>query len=282
MAPGHDGMSQADAKHELSRLADLPAAAIDLAETALLLAALHHPRRDRHRYRVLLAEMTAVVADRGAAAETVGDRVTALTDTLTGRYRLLGDDDDDGPDGASIMELLDRRRGPPCVLGLVWLHLGRRLGWAVEALAFPGRLLLRFADDNGQRLIVDPSAGGRCLDPAALRELLKLSAGAAAELEPAHYASLTNREVLVRLQTSVKLHYLRHAQIERAAETAEATLLFAPDELGLWREVGLMHLRQGNLPHAVAALEQFVARSPNTASRHRTSALLQELRQKLT
>ena len=225
--------------------------------------------------------MTAAIADRGAEAKTADRRMAAMAATLTGRYRLLGDDDD-GPDGDCIMQLLDRRRGPPCALGLIWLHLGRRLGWPVEALAFPGRLLLRFSGEDGRRLIADPFAGGRCLEPADLRELLKLSAGAVAELDPAHYAAMSNREVLVRLQTAVKLHYLRHGQIQRAVETAEATLLFAPDQLALWREVGLMHMRQGNLRPAVAALEQFVGRSPNTAARHRTSALLQELRQKLT
>ena len=47
------------------------------------------------------------------------------------------------------------------------------------------------------------------------------------------------------------------------------------------REAGLMHLRQGNLKASVAALEQFVARSPNSPARHRTSVLLQDLRDKM-
>ncbi len=271
-----------EAKSALTGLAGLGDEAIDLAETALALAALDHPRRDRQRYLSQLAEMTASLTDRALAAETAGQRAAALAEVLVGRYRLSGDDDEDEDDYANLMHLLDRRRGPAPTLGLLWLHLGRRQGWRIEALAFPGRLLLRLAGTDGARTILDPFAGGQMLDAAALRDLLKAAAGNAAELEPGHYATLSNRQVLLRLQTTVKLRHLRHAQLQRAAQAVESMLLFAPDEIALWREAGLIHLRQGNLKSAIAALEQFLARAPNSTARHRTSALLQELRQKLT
>lgn len=275
-------MSLADAKGELARMAQLSDADIDLAEAGLVLAALDHPRRDRQPYRSLLAEMTAALAERTLNADVAADRAAGLAAVLAGRYRLVGDEDEDEPDSTNLMRLLDRRRGAATILGLVWLHLGRRQGWAMAPLAFPGRLLLRLDGAEGSRAILDPCAEGRCLQAADLRELLKAASGSAAELEPSHYAALSNRDLLVRLQTAVKLHHLRHAQLPRAVATVEATLLFAPDQANLWREAGLMHLRQGDLPRAIRALEQFVARAPNSTARHRTSALLQELRQKLT
>jgi regulator of sirC expression with transglutaminase-like and TPR domain len=201
---------------------------------------------------------------------------------LAGDYGLVGDDrDDDDLDDGDLMQLLDRRRGPPLTIGLVWLHVARCQGWPAEPLTFPGPFLLRLTGAVGERVIIDPFRGGWRLDSVALRELLKARSGAAAELTPEHYATLSNRALLLRLQTTRKLRCLRHAQLARAVAAVEAALLFAPDQAPLWREAGMMHLRQGNLPAAIAALEQFVARAPNSQVRHRTCVLLQDLRRRL-
>ena len=272
----------AETREDLARMAQLPDDRLDLAEAGLALAALEPPHRERSHYRALLADIAAAVAGRATPADTAESRVAALADVLIGRYRIVGDDrDEDELSGANLMQVLDRRRGPPLSIGLLWLHLGREQGWPMDALAFPGRALLRVSGAEGQRVIVDPFSGGRVLAVADLRDLLKASAGLAAELEPCHYAALSDREVLLRMQTSVKLRYLRHAQLARAVETVQAMLLFAPAQFGLWREAGLIHLRLGDLPAAIAALEKFVASAPNSFARHRTSALLQGLRDKL-
>lgn len=270
-----------ETRRQLAELASLEDSAIDLAEAGLILARLDHPRRDRGRYRTLVDEMSAAVGEAGKRASSAEDRRAALAGGLVGRYHMVGDDrDDDELDSANLMQVLDRRRGPAITLGMVWLHVARRQGWTIEALAFPCHFLLRLEGADGRRTIFDPFWGGRCLDAAGLRDLLKASTGAAAELEPAHYAAQSNREVLIRLQTSVKTRYLRHAELRKALQAVDSMLLFAPDQFGLWREAGLMHLRQGNLKESIAALEQFVARAPNSPARHRTSVLLQDLRDK--
>ena len=244
-------------------MAQLSDDGIDLVEAALALAALETPRRERQHYRALLADMAVAVADLGRGAETAEARIGVLGDVLTGRFRVIGDDrDEDELSSANLMQVLDSRRGPALSLGLLWLHLGRGQGWAMDALAFPGQVLLRLSGIDGQRIILDPFRGGCILHVAELRDLLKASVGLAAELEPAHYAALSNREVLLRLQTSVKLRYLRHAQLKHAVKTVEAMLLFAPGQVSLWREAGLMHLRLGDLQAAIAALEVFVAHAP--------------------
>jgi regulator of sirC expression with transglutaminase-like and TPR domain len=274
-----------DPKRDLTRLGNLDDAAIDPAEGALALAMLDHPLHDRERYRTVLAGMTEAVALKAAesGAATATERAAVLAAVLTGPFGLEGEDrDDEDAENANLMDVLDSRRGLPITLGIIWLHVGRKQGWRLEALSFPAHFLIRLTDEAGGRVILDPHGGGRSLHAAGMRELLKASAGSGAELEPGHYAELANRDLLLRLQTLVKLRHLRQGLVRRATETVEAMLLFAPDHAGLWREYGLMQLRQGNLRAAITALEEFVARSPNSSARHRTSVLLQELREKLT
>jgi regulator of sirC expression with transglutaminase-like and TPR domain len=276
-------LSLVEAKRRLARVGSLPDSAIDLAESALLLASLDHPSRDLDSYLALLGDMAETLDRAAGQADDVQEKAAALTAILVGRFGLIGDDrDDDQQDNANVMQVLDRRRGPADSLGLIWLHLGRRIGWSVEPLSFPGHFLLRLSDLQGQRIIINPFWGGQQCDASGMRDLLKSATGLGAELEPTHYAVQTNRDVLLRLQTSTKLRYLRHAQLGPALRTVEMMLLFAPDQIALWREAGLMHLRQGNMRAAISALEQFVTRAPNSTTRHRTSVLLQDLRTRLS
>lgn len=279
---------QSQASQDLTRLVRLQDPAIDMAEAALALAQLEYPLRDRNQYRLQLMEQA------GELAEAIRARPVADSQTAQARAALLGgllrdrlrfrasDDDEDSEDPVNLISLLEKRQGPPLLMALLWIDAGRRQGWRIEPLAFPGATLLRLTDEDGGRVIIDAGGGGAPLSTVDLRGILKANAGIAAELEPGHYTEQSNRTFLIRLQTQTKTRYLRLGAMRRAIDTVEATLLFAPEQTALWREVGLMHLKQGNMMSAVEALERFVAQSPNSPSRQRTTLLLQELRSRLT
>jgi len=84
--------------------------------------------------------------------------------------------------------------------------------------------------------------------------------------------------VLIRVQTALKQRLLRLGRLDRALALVEGLLLVAPDQPPLWREAGLMHLRQGNPRGAVAALEQFVIRTTDLQARARALSLMAELK----
>ena len=265
---------------ELSRLPGQPDEAIDLAEAALALAALDRPSATRDRYRDYLGRMASELPPcRGDDPE---DCVAAMNEVIVGRHRFVGDSRDyDDLDNANLMRVIDRRKGLPVTLGILYLHLGRTRGWSMCGLGFPAQFLVRLQTADGRRAIIDPFDGGRRLDAAGMRTLLKALSGNGAELEPAHYAPVSNRDILLRLQNNIKLRLLRGGAMDKALSTVRAMLLFAPDHVPLWREAGLMQLRLGDLRSAVISLEQFVARTTNPQARHRTSLLLQELRGRL-
>lgn len=243
----------------------------DLAGTALLLAALDLPC-DPETFSARLDGLAA-----GLDGGTAEIRAARLAERLAG-FALDTCDEDHS---ANLMWVLDHRRGTPEALGVVWLEVAWRAGWSAEALAFPGPLLVRLKDEAGGRVIVDPVLDGMVLAPPELRALLKAQAGLAAELEPSLFAPLSNRDILLRLQNEAKLKALRSGRVAEALELVEAVLLFAPEQANLWREAGMMHMRLDNLPAAIAALEQFVARTGNGPAKRRTQLLLQEIRARL-
>jgi len=253
---------------------------IGLAATALALSGLDRPGTDPGAY---LGHLDDLAGDLTEAGESAPSRADALAAVLGGRHRYRDDDrDDDEIGNTSLMWVIDNRRGIGAALGIVGLEALRRAGWPVEALAFPHRFLLRLDEADGGRAIIDPASGWQRLEIPELRAILKAAAGLDAELAPSHYQALGNRDILVRLQNEAKTRLLRCGAVARAVAVIEATLLFAPDHVTLWREVGLMHLRLDHVPQAVAALEQFARRTANSQARHRILRLLQELRGRLS
>lgn len=258
--------------------------AIDLAETALLLAALDQPQQPLERYRHHLSLLARDTADLGGASAAEGDldaRAGALRRVLVERYAYAGDEESyDDLQNANLMRVIDRRRGLPVALAILWLHAARAQGWQAEGLNFPGHFLIRL-QLGARRAILDPFRGGEPLGPEALRQLLKAVQGAGAELEPGHYAACGNREILLRLQNNIKVRRLREGALERALEAVESMLLLDPGEGALWREAGLLHLRLDNLRAATFALENFLELAPADPRRGEAAALLARLRGKL-
>jgi regulator of sirC expression with transglutaminase-like and TPR domain len=258
---------------------------INLGEAALALAALDRPRvgleRYRHHLALLARETTEEVARRGGAASDLDDRIAALNAVLFDRYGYRGDTLTYGDlQNANLMRVIDRRKGLPVTLGILYLHTARAQGWHMVGLSFPGHFLVRL-DHDGRRAILDPFDQGKIREVADLRELLKAMAGADAELTAAHYEPVANRAILLRLQNNIKLRLIQNGHIDRAVEVVETMLMFAPDQAALWREAGMLHLRLDNLRAAIAALEQFMRREAGDAPRHHVAALVQDLRAKL-
>ncbi len=273
-----------DVESALRRVGGLPDAAIDIADTALLLAALDQPRLPLERYRhhlSLLARDAAELSSQQAAESELAGRLATLRRVIFEKYGYAGDEEtyDDLQNG-NLMRVIDRRRGLPVALGILAVHTARAQGWDVAGLAFPGHFLLQFQAGAG-RIVADPFNELRELQASDLRDLLKVLAGVEAELKPEHYAPVGNREILLRLQNNLKLRHLREHRPEQALEIVESMLLFAPDRHGLWREAGLLHAHLSNLRAAIVSLEHYLELAPLGGERQQANELLRQLRGQL-
>jgi len=277
-APATPFTDRATAEAFLRGLAGLGEARLPLAQAALALAALDRPRVDLARYHHHLA---ALVDEVGAAASRTSDRIEALNSVLIGRYGYAGDTlTYDDLQNANLMRVVDRRKGLPVALGILYIHAGRAQGWDVAGLAFPGHFMVRLEAD-GRRRIIDPFHQGRVREAAELRELLKSTVGREAELSPEHYADVSDRAVLLRLQNNVKLRLVQTRQTEGALAAIDSMLLFAPEEASLWYEAGQINAALGKLRAAITALERFLTLTDDATARHRAALLLQQLRARL-
>jgi regulator of sirC expression with transglutaminase-like and TPR domain len=265
----------------LRRLAGAGAAPLPIAEAALALASVERPHVALARYRDHLRLLARDVGRHAGAAPDLAAQARALNEIILLKYGYAGDElTYDDLQNANLIRVIDRRKGLPVVLGILYIHAARAQGWDIAGLGFPGHFLVRLAD-GAERLILDPFHSGRICAAAELRELLKATVGADSELLPDHYAPVADRDVLLRLQNNLKARLLQAQRWERALGVIDSMLLLAPDQAELWREAGALQARLGNLRAAVASFEGFIARAPDGAARHQAAALVQQLKSKI-
>jgi regulator of sirC expression with transglutaminase-like and TPR domain len=261
---------------------------IDIADAGLALAALERQRIEPETYHEHLAalgcEMQATAAEAACNAE--GDaglyaRATTLSKVLAGKFGYQGDRVTyDDLQNANLMHVIDRRKGLPVALAILYIHAARSQGWAIEGVNFPGHFVVRL-HNAGRAVILDPFAGGEPCTTADLRRKLKAAAGEKAELQPEHYAAVGNRDILLRLENNLKIRLIQEGDLDKAAAALERMLLIAPRHAPLYREAGLIQARLGNLNAARGALERFLEISDNDSQRHHVARLIQDLGQQI-
>ncbi|MDD3445048.1 MAG: transglutaminase-like domain-containing protein [Zavarzinia sp.] len=253
--------------------------AIDLAGTALLLAALDRPGVSLAKYRDHLDDTVAALRDSGAttAAEVAG----ALQRVFADRFGYDGDRlTYDDPQNANLIRVIDRRKGLPVALGILFAHAARGAGFALDGLAFPGHFLMRL-DVKGERLILDPFNGGRVMDVMEMRRLVKQLMGPEQELTPQLTDTVGNRAILLRLQNNLKARAQAEGNVERVARLSRVMLRLAPEDSALWLEYGKAEHQLGRLGAASTALETCIEHSLDGFETIEAQRLLEQLRRSL-
>jgi regulator of sirC expression with transglutaminase-like and TPR domain len=254
---------------------------LPIAEAALALASFDRPRVALARYSRHLKALATDVGRRAGIGPDLAARANALNEIILLKHGYSGDElTYDDLQNANLMRVIDRRKGLPVALGILYLGAARTQSWDAVGLNFPGHFLIRLSD-AGERLILDPFHGGRILDAVALRELLKAIAGQEVELSPDHYTPVADREVLLRLQNNLKSRLIQGQRYEEAVRVIETMRMLPPNFAELAREAGLLQAQLGNMRAAVRSIEEFIAHTPDGAARHEAAIVLQQIKAKL-
>lgn len=268
----------------LEQIGELEDEAINLANAALALAAKAHPGKATGQYIHHLDKLARDVAERfgqllkSGAEDNAETRLAALKHIIHDQEGYVGDDQNyDDLDNADMMRVIDRRKGLPIAIALLYIHAGRAQGWSVDGLNFPGHVLARLEYD-GTRLIFDPFHGCQLMQAPDLRALLKATMGPHAELSVSYYDTASNRDLLMRLQNNIKLRQIEAEDYEAALRTVEAMREIAPAENRLLFDAGILNAKIGNPQAAIEVLERYL-KAPLTPREHQdVTALLAELR----
>ena len=281
-----------DPRAALEAIGTLPDVEIDIAGAAMQLARIDAPEADWRAAAALLSTIAREAAELAVRLDDAAPatRAEALTGLLALRHGFRGDAETyDDLANANLIRVLERRKGLPVALGVIWLHAARAAGWPAHGVDFPGHFLIAFEESGrgeagkgeGGQAVVDVFSGGVPMRARDLRELIRRVEGPDAELRPGVLLPMSARAVLLRLQNNIKLRRLRAGDVTGALACAEDMLRIAPDTAALWRETGALHQHAGQVAAALRCYERFVSLVPNGDAAGRVRAAIAQLRQRL-
>lgn len=260
---------------DLNHLSLIEEEEIALDDAALSLALLDHPGTDLAPHHDLLDAMATRLDLVGGDAETPGDRADALTAVLAGEFGFAGDSETyDDPANADLISVLDRRRGLPVSLSILWVAMARRLGWSADVLDVPGHVLVVIGAEAAP-VIVDPFAGGERVSAERLVALVEAASGTGRAVT--HVAAMPNRAVLVRLLQNQASRAEQAGKGQRALELYARMTAMAPAYPHAWWERARLELIDHDIAAARASLGAMLEITRDAEVRSQVTSMLAAL-----
>lgn len=252
----------------LIRLGLLDEEDIILDEAALSLALLDHADVDPTPYSTLIDVIAKRLAAVGRNAGTAEERANVMAETLGEEFGFVGDRESyDDPANADLIRVLDRRRGLPVSLSILYVGAARRIGWQADALDVPGHVLVMIGAEAAP-VIIDPFRGGMRVDREALAALVFASNTERAAAVN-HVATMPNRAILVRLLLNQATRAEQAGFGRRALELYTRMTLMAPAYGHAWWERARLELVDDDVTAARGSLSAMleITRDPDLRRR---------------
>lgn len=250
---------------------------IVLDEAELSLALLDHLATDLQPYEVLLGELAARLEVVGAEATSAHERADALSHVLCGEFGFVGDSETyDDPANADLIRVIDRRRGLPVSLSILYVAAARRLGWSADVLDVPGHVLV-LVGDAAAPVTIDPFRGGVLITSQQLARMLT-SSEEGVRATTRHVAAMPNRAVLVRLLLNQASRAEQAGASRRALELYGRMTTMAPGYGHVWWERARLELIEGDVSAARTTLASMLEITKEADTRERVLRTLASLR----
>lgn len=256
---------------------------VDIGETALALGLLFLPGVKPDRFRnhlkklVTQAQEELAAKAKGKEGDTLATRVDVLRKVIHEMNGYEGDEATyDDIQNANLIRVIERRKGLPIALGILYVAVASGLGWEIDGLNFPGHFLVRM-EMGGERAILDPFRGGKEMDAAELRVLLKSIVGKGAELSHSYYETVSRRDILIRLENNLKKRLIETEEYAQAVIVVEAMEALAPEEYRTLFDKGILYAKLGQTQQAATALERYIEMTPLVHEKQQASIILQQI-----
>jgi regulator of sirC expression with transglutaminase-like and TPR domain len=269
-----------DPRDALDAIGLLPDTEIDIADAALQLARVDAPDAD---WQAAREELSSIARDAVAlsSASTLSAKAEALSDLLASRHGYRGDAETyDDLANANLIRVIERKRGLPVALGVIWLHAARAAGWDAHGVDFPAHFMIAL-QGKATQMVLDVFRGGIPMGARDLAELLKRIEGDKAELRPGLLLPMNARQVLLRLQNNIASRRLQAGDLDGALACTEDMLRIAPDQAELWRQAAMLNQQLDRVSAALRCFERCLRLVPRGDVATRIRSTMDMLRGRL-
>jgi regulator of sirC expression with transglutaminase-like and TPR domain len=247
-------------QHQWAELMRRDSEKIRLDEAALLIARTEYPQLDPAPYLTRLDELAVRLELDSLASPRAG--IQAINELLFEREGFTGNEEHyDDPRNSFLNDVLERKKGIPITLSVVYLEVARRRQLPLAGISFPSHFLVKYITSSGD-LIIDPFNRGAILSREDCAERLRANFGADAELRPEHLLPASHKQILARMLNNLKGCFFRRNQYQRVLGMIEMALAIEPKSAHDVRDRGMVHFAMRSYQQALADFRAYLDVSP--------------------
>ncbi len=219
--PEANTLQSVDARRRFLEFAACEITNENLSLGALLIAAEDYPRLDVEAYVAQLDEIAQKVLRRSQPGEPSILQLDHLHEELFGPEGFSGDSETYyDPRNGYINEAIERRRGLPIILSIIYLHVASRCGLNAFGVGLPGHYIVKLQFELSE-VYVDPFRGGETMSRSDIASVVSEMSGGSVRLSSSHLKAWSGRDTLMRVLANLQGMWQRAGDNRRAAAAAE-------------------------------------------------------------
>jgi regulator of sirC expression with transglutaminase-like and TPR domain len=253
-------MNYPDAIREFAGYVARPQEEIRLDEAALLLARTEYPSLDLSAQLARLDVLAArAECDPGLAPHA---NIANLNRLLFEVENFAGNEEEyDDPRNSYLNDVLDRKKGIPITLSLVYQEVARRCGLPVVGVGFPGHFLAKYLTPAGE-ILLDPYHRGAMVSLQECEEKLKTQFGEEAEFRPSYLAAASTKQILSRMLNNLKGAFFRRKDFAKVLMMIEMALAVDPASRQEIHDRAMIYFLLRHYAKAMTDLRTYISISP--------------------
>lgn len=245
----------------LNQLAQDPAADIDVAEVALLLATDEYPELFVPDYMERLDALADQV--RPFQFGNLTESVEALSEVLFEDEAFSGNAVEYyDPRNSYLNEVLDRKLGLPITLSVLAMAVGNRAGMNIVGVGLPAHFIAKAIDDD-EELLFDPFHGGQVLTVQECELLVQSKTGRPYSITSWELQATPAGHIVMRMLNNLRGIYNQTEDFARMARVLGRLRQLTPGDMTLHRDLGVALIRDGKAGAAIDHLRAYVDAMPD-------------------
>lgn len=185
----------------------------DLEQGVLLLARTQYPNINIEAYSALLDDLAGELRDRLDLSGESDQILNTIGEYFSTDLKFVGDETNFyDPDNSYLNRVLDRRKGNPISLSVVYLLLVRRLRLPVVGIGLPGHFVCRYQSSRYE-VYIDPFRKGRLLSKS---DCVKYVMQLRHRFDESCLAPVTSRRILLRICANLHQIYTHNKSPEQS------------------------------------------------------------------
>ncbi|MFQ5657317.1 MAG: SirB1 family protein [Candidatus Methylomirabilales bacterium] len=231
---------------------------IDLAEASLLIASEEYPHLDIAGYVDRIQYMAERVKDRMGLELEPEKLIKGINRYLFDEEGFRGNSEDYyDPKNSFLNEVIDRRKGIPITLSVLYMEIAWRLDLPLVGVGLPGHFIVKYQAAD-REILINPFHRGILLSEEDCQRTLDRIYEDKIAFHQGLLTPTPKRSILTRLLNNLKGIYLHRRDFARALGVVERLLLIEPDSPTELRDRGLIYAEMKILSSAITDLRRYL------------------------